>query len=84
VAGNSPEMRQFARSAFLLSRQCGLAGVPEGARTLFLLARDASGRWQREVPELLLYGLMARLIGWRKASQLSLGLRQLLPRRVIP
>jgi hypothetical protein len=81
VSGDCAEMRQFGRAAFLLSRQCGLAGVGDGARTLYRLARQASGTWQRETPPMLLYGLLARVIGWRAAARFSLGLRQVLPRR---
>lgn len=81
VARNSAEMRHFARSAFLLSRQCGLAGVEEASRSLFHLARAASTRWRRRSPEFFLYGLMGTLIGWQRAAQLSLGLRSLIPRR---
>ena len=84
VPGDCLEMRQFARAAFLLSRQCGLAGVVDGARTLFLLARQASGPWQRETPQMVIYGLLAALLGWRSAARLSLGLRRLLPQRSRP
>ena len=36
-------MQHFARELFLLARQCGAAGLGEEARTLFELARQASG-----------------------------------------
>jgi len=81
VARDSAEMRHFARSAFLLSRQCGLAGVDDASRSLFQLARAASNRWRRQSPEFLLYGLMATLLGWKRAARLSLGMRRLVPQR---
>jgi len=81
VPGDCLEMRQFARAAFLLSRQCGLAGVDEGAETLYKLARQASGPWQRETPQMLLYGLLGALLGWGRAARFSFGLRRWLPRR---
>jgi len=85
VALDTPEMRQFVRASFLLSRQCGLAGVDDASRSLFQLARTASGRRQRrQSPEFLLYGLLATLIGWRGAARVSLGLRRLMPRRSAP
>jgi hypothetical protein len=84
VPRDCPEMRQFARAAFLLSRQCGLAGVADGARTLFQLARQASGAWQRETPQMMIYGLLAALVGWHGAARFSLGLRRLLPQRSRP
>jgi hypothetical protein len=84
VAHDTPEMRQFVRAAFLLSRQCGLAGVDDASRSLFQLARAASGRRRQQSPEFLLYGLLASLVGWRGAARLSLGLRRLMPRRSSP
>ncbi|MFO0119820.1 MAG: hypothetical protein ACK512_06940, partial [Cyanobium sp.] len=80
-----PEMRQFVRASFLLSRQCGLAGVDDASKSLFQLARAASGRRPlQQSPEFLLYGLLAALVGWRGAARVSLGLRRLMPRRNAP
>jgi hypothetical protein len=84
VARDSAEMRHFARSAFLLSRQCGLAGVDDASRALFQLARAASTPWRRQSPEFILYGLLATLVGWRGAARVSLGLRRLIPLRGKP
>lgn len=65
----TPEMQHFARSAFLLSRQCGGAGLAQEAAALYRLSRraagDAAGRDHR------LYGLLARLLGWRTMGRLS-------------
>jgi glycosyltransferase involved in cell wall biosynthesis len=36
----NPEMQVFSRSLFLLSRQCGAAGLPTESRQLFQLASD--------------------------------------------
>ena len=84
VALDTSEMRHFARAAFLLSRQCGLAGVDEASKSLFHLARAASGRGRRQSAEFVLYGLLATMVGWRGAAQVSLGLRRLMPRRTAP
>lgn len=81
IANDTPEMRHFARAAFLLSRQCGLAGVSEASRDLFALARQASTPQRRDSIEFRLYGLLARIVGWQRAARLSLGLRRLIQRR---
>lgn len=72
---DAPEMRHFARSAFLLSRQCALAGLPSASRSLYQLARQASTPGRRLAPDLLLYRLLAALLGWEGAARLSMGLR---------
>lgn len=74
VAGvdiESYEMRHFARSAFLLSRQCGLANVPIASRNLFLLARQASTPRQRDRLEYRIYATIARVLGWCLTAKLS-------------
>jgi hypothetical protein len=81
VSRNSPEMLRFARSAFLLCRQCGLAGLDQASRSLFQLAQNASPPQHRRSPEFLLYGLLATTVGWHKAAQLSVKVRNLLPDR---
>ena len=54
------EMQHFARELFLLARQCGAAGLAEEARTLFELARQASGTERSRGIDFLLYGAGAR------------------------
>lgn len=76
VGINAPEMGHFARAALLLSRQCGLAGVGSASRDLHRLAWQASTPRRRLAPELLGYGLLARLIGWPAAARLSLAARR--------
>lgn len=76
VPMTAPEMRHFARSTFLLCRQCGLAGVPEASRDLFRLAWLSATPRRRLAPDLLLYGLLAAVLGWRRAAGLSMVLRQ--------
>ena len=82
VSLDEPEMRHFARAAFLLSRQCGAAGVSDASRDLFQLARQASTPRSRRSPQLLMYGVVASLIGWRLAARLSLFLHRLASRRI--
>lgn len=80
ISARAPEMRHFARAAFLLSRQCGLAGVPEASRDLYLLARQASTPLRRLSPDLVLFGLLAGLLGWQRTARLSVTLRNPLRR----
>lgn len=72
----APEMRHFARSAFLLCRQCGLAGLDTASRDLHSLAWRASTPLRRLRPDLLIYGLAAALLGWPRTASLSMGLRR--------
>ena len=77
-----PEMAHFARSAFLLSRQCGLAGLEGASRDLFALARRASTPSRRFGPDYLLYGILGPVLGWSNTARLILsGYRLLLRRR---
>lgn len=78
VSADSGAMRQFSRAAFLLSRQCALAGLATASRDLFQLARRASVAGRRERLEFRLYGLLARLLGWRGAARVSGGLYRIL------
>lgn len=80
VAPRSREMGQFSRSAFLLCRQCGAAGVAESSRNLFLLAREVSPPGVVRSLEYRLYGLLASILGWCRAARVSIRLHQLLHR----
>jgi hypothetical protein len=71
----APEMRHFARAAFLLSRQCALAGMPSVSASLYDLACKASTPSRRLAPDLLLYGILASLVGWERSAVLSEDLR---------
>ena len=75
VSLDSPEMRHFARAAFLLSRQCARAGLPSASASLYGLARQASTPLRGLAPDLLLYGLLGGLLGWQRSARLSEGVR---------
>ncbi len=66
----TPEMQAFARSLFLLARQCGAAGLTRESRALFDLSREASGQraggW-----DFLAYRTLAGGVGWRMAGALA-------------
>jgi|SRR5437868_9980427 len=59
-----PEMKHFARELFLLSRQCGAAGLAHESENLFRLAKNASGQLRGEKWDFKLYERLAALAGW--------------------
>lgn len=72
-AGIGPEvseMQHFARELFLLSRQCGAAGLPQESRRLFELAREASGAGANRV-QFTVYAAAARVLGWTLTGRLA-------------
>lgn len=71
IEHDQPEMRHFARELFLLSRQCGAAGLADESRMLFELARDASGAARGRGWDFRLYRLLAGGLGWRRMGRLS-------------
>jgi glycosyltransferase involved in cell wall biosynthesis len=71
ISHETTEMQHFARELFLLARQCGAAGLVKEARTLFELARQASGTVRSGGVDFLLYGTGARLLGWRAMGRLA-------------
>ncbi len=66
-----PEMQHFARELFLLSRQCGAAGLSTESRELFSLARQASGESRAQGWDFKLYKLFANVIGWSSLGRLA-------------
>lgn len=64
IRENVPEMRHFARELFLLSRQCGAAGLADESENLFRLAKNASGSLRAQKWDFKLYGWLAAHAGW--------------------
>ncbi len=58
------EMQHFARELFLLSRQCGAAGLVADSKELFGLARRASAVERAKGWDFKLYNLLASIVGW--------------------
>lgn len=58
------EMQHFARELFLLSRQCGAAGLVADSKELFDLARRASAVERANGWDFKLYSLLASIVGW--------------------
>ncbi len=70
IGPRAEEMRRFARELFLLSRQCGAAGLEHEARHLHGLARRAA-RGDRARLDLRVYGVLATAFGWRRMGRLA-------------
>lgn len=71
IGANTPEMEHFARELFLLSRQCGAAGLSRESRQLFGLARQASGPERGSGADFRLYAAVTAVFGWTAAGKLS-------------
>jgi glycosyltransferase involved in cell wall biosynthesis len=64
------EMRRYARELFLLSRQCGAAGLRDESKMLFELARQASGDRGNHI-QFRVYALATKLLGWTLTGRLA-------------
>jgi len=71
IGETSPEMQHFARELFLLSRQCGAAGLERDSIELFSLSRVASGKSRSEAIDYTTYQLLARILGWSRLGRLA-------------
>jgi len=67
----TPEMQHFARALFLLSRQCGAAGLPAESRRLFELSRQAADAPRNRGMDYGLYKMAASVLGWTAMGRLS-------------
>lgn len=70
IGEEEPEMQHFARELFLLSRQCGAAGLAEDSRNLFELARGASGAARGNGWDFKLYAFLASIAGWTRLGKM--------------
>ncbi len=66
VAENSPDRRRFAQELFLLSRQCGAAGLREESRKLFQASAVTAGKVR--LKNQAIYRLLAAAVGWTNAG----------------
>lgn len=66
IGPEAPERRHFARSAFLLSRLCAVAGDAATARACWALAVEASGN---RMPDLWVFRAAAAVVGWSNAAR---------------
>lgn len=66
VGEDSPDRRYFASGLFLLSRQCGAAGLREESRKLFEASETAAGKVMLKNQRI--YRLLAGAVGWKMAA----------------
>ena len=71
IDAGAPEMQHFARELFLLSRQCGAAGLAARSKELFRLAKSASGKERAAKLDFLLYELAAGTFGWPLVGRIA-------------
>jgi hypothetical protein len=79
ISSDSAEMQHFARELFLLARQCGAAGLPDEAKRLFGLAREASGSERACGIDFVAYRAAAGVFGWTLAGRVACSLDALRP-----
>jgi hypothetical protein len=79
VPMEQPEMKQFSRALFLLSRQCGAAGLPAESRRLFGLAGQAAGAQRSRGADFMLYRAGAAFLGWPMMGRLATWMDKLRP-----
>jgi len=71
IIHQNTEMQHFARSCFLLARQCGAAGLSKESQQLFDLSRQAAGPARSRGMDYRLYGAIAICFGWKNAGRLA-------------
>jgi glycosyltransferase involved in cell wall biosynthesis len=71
INASSPHMQQFSRRIFLLSRQCGAAGLADESRRLVNLAMHAYGLPASGYTDLHVYSMLASVFGWRNLGHVS-------------
>jgi glycosyltransferase involved in cell wall biosynthesis len=71
VSTESSEMQSFARSLFLLCRQCGAVGLEADAAELFRISREASGTTADKRLQFACYRVLAAAVGWTRAGRWS-------------
>jgi glycosyltransferase involved in cell wall biosynthesis len=71
VQTEDEEMQHYARELFLLSRQCGAAGLAVESRDLFDYARKASGSIRAKGIDFKLYRIAASILGWSLTGRLA-------------
>ena len=70
-ASHPLEVSRFARSLFLLARQCGAMGLIEQARDLHAAALEAGSNDPQVLFQLQTYKAASRILGWRLPGKLA-------------
>jgi GT2 family glycosyltransferase len=68
---SEPEMQNFARSLFLLARQCGAAGLCHESQQLAELALQIASEGGGRQGDIRLYNRVAGLLGWQLVGRLG-------------
>jgi glycosyltransferase involved in cell wall biosynthesis len=84
IGPRDEEMRHFVRELFLLSRQCGAAGLGAEARRLHSLAVRAGKGDKDGRLDLRVYGALAAVLGWDRMGSLTCALDRRRMRRGEP
>lgn len=71
ISFDDPEMQHFTRELFLLSRQCGAAGLAKESEALFRLSKEASGERRGRGPDYRIYEFLASIVGWSLLGKIS-------------
>lgn len=72
IAADVPEMRHFSRALFLLSRQCGAAGLARESRELFELSLQAGGTRLADASlDYRAYAALGTVFGWSLLGRAS-------------
>ena len=71
IKASNPYMQRFSRKLFLLSRQCGAAGLSHESQKLFELSKAACGLVRARRFDFRLYSIVASVLGWCRVGQLS-------------
>jgi len=71
IDGSAPHLQRFARKLFLLSRQCGAAGLADESRRLVDLAMQSHGLPRSGYTDLHIYSMLANMVGWRNLGNIS-------------
>ncbi len=71
IAPDEQQMQRFSRKLFLLSRQCGAAGLGHESARLFDMARKTCGMERGSHLDFRIYATLSRLFGWRLTGRLA-------------
>lgn len=71
ISHDSPEMRHFAHSVFLMARECCRANIHVEADWLLSLASEAGHRDQKLLRDIRIFRIMMAMFGCRRAASLG-------------
>jgi glycosyltransferase involved in cell wall biosynthesis len=78
IASCQQEMKMFSRECFLLARQCAEASLDKESQEMFVLARQAAGKYGKFRFDFIIYSLSGRFLGWKRTGTLASKMRNML------